>query len=193
MNVQYMSDGKLNELIKACSAGSRKAQQEIYRSLYGTMMSVCLRYTRDADQAQDILQDGFIKVFGNIDKYNFEGSFEGWVRRIIVNTAIDFHRKKKSDFLLLGENQSVEEFTDVEDEESDEEEYDFSPEEIIAAMQKLTPAYRTIFNLYVFENLTHNEIAEKLGINAGTSKSNFAKAKRNLKRILLNDSKDRDE
>jgi RNA polymerase sigma-70 factor (ECF subfamily) len=188
-----MSDGKLNELIKACSAGSRKAQQEIYRSLYGTMMSVCLRYTRDADQAQDILQDGFIKVFGNIDKYNFEGSFEGWVRRIIVNTAIDFHRKKKSDFLLLGENQSVEEFTDVEDEESDEEEYDFSPEEIIAAMQKLTPAYRTIFNLYVFENLTHNEIAEKLGINAGTSKSNFAKAKRNLKRILLNDSKDRDE
>jgi RNA polymerase sigma-70 factor, ECF subfamily len=188
-----MADEHLQSLIKDCSLGNRRAQQEIHKRLYGTMMAVCLRYTKDADQAQDILQEGFIKVFASIDKFNFEGSFEGWVRRIVVNTAIDFFRKKKTDFLLLGENQSVEEFTDVEDEIDEEEERDFTPDQIIAAMQLLTPAYRTIFNLYVFENLTHNDIAEKLGISSGTSKSNFSKAKRNLKRILLNDSKDRNE
>lgn len=113
----------------------------------------------------------------------------------MVNTAIDFFRKKRTDFTLMGENEHIENVADVPDleEGNDEQEYDFKPEDILQAMQQLTPAYRTIFNLYVYENHTHIEIAEKLGISVGTSKSNFAKAKRNLKKILINDLKYRNE
>lgn len=188
-----MVDDDLRELIKGCVRGSRKAQEGIYKRLYGTMMAVCMRYAKDPDQAHDTLQEGFMKVFANIGKYNFEGSFEGWVRRIMVNTAIDAFRKKRTDFLLLGEDQSIEDYKDVAEEEEEESEFEFSASQVIEAMQELTPAYRTIFNLYLFENLTHVEIAERLGISVGTSKSNFAKAKRNLRNILLNDYKDRDE
>lgn len=188
-----MSDEELNDLIRNCIRGNASAQERLYRHLYGTMMAVCLRYTRDREQAQDILQDGFIKVFASMSRFSFEGSFEGWVRRIMVNTAIDFFRKKKTDFVLLGENSSVEDFAEVVDEADEEERmYDFTPEDIVKAMQSLTPAYRTIFNLYVFENLAHHEIAERLGISTGTSKSNYAKAKRNLRKILINDLNDRE-
>lgn len=171
-------------IIEGCALGNRKSQQVVYQMFYGKMLPVCMRYTRNAEEAKDVLQDGFLKVFTNIGKYDFKGSFEGWVRRIIVNTAIDFFRKSKKDFLLLGKDQSIEDYTEVVEEE-EEEDYEFKASQVIEAMQKLSPAYRTIFNLYVFENLTHKEIAEKLGINVGTSKSNFAKAKRNLKKILL--------
>jgi RNA polymerase sigma-70 factor (ECF subfamily) len=189
-----MSEDEFEVLILGCIRGDAKSQESLYKRLYGKMMAVCLRYTRDHDQAQDILQDGFIKVFGKLDRYNFEGSFEGWVRRIMVNTAIDFFRKKKTDFTLMGDNEKLEQYANVIEEEEDEsdQEYDFEANDIVRAMQQLTPAYRTIFNLYVFENHTHLEIAEKLGINVGTSKSNFAKAKRNLKKILLNELKQRD-
>ncbi len=188
-----MSDDELNELVRGCIRGKASSQEKLYRRLYGAMMAVCLRYTKDHEQAQDILQEGFIKMFGKLDRFSFEGSFEGWVRRIMVNTAIDFFRKKKTDFTLLGENDSIEKYAEVVEEEEEEAEYDFTPQDIIDAMQKLTPAYRTIFNLYAFENLTHNEISEQLGISVGTSKSNFAKAKRNLKKILVNDLNYRNE
>jgi len=185
-----MTEDQLRGLIKGCLKGSRKAQEGIYKLLYGKMLTVCMRYTRNVDEAQDILQEGLLKMFSNLAKYNFEGSFEGWVRRIVVNTAIDSIRKKKNDFILLGEHQSVEEFSEIADEEEEEAEFDFKPSDILAAMQKLTPAYQMIFNLYVFENMTHAEIAEKTGISVGTSKSNLAKAKRNLKKILINDFRD---
>lgn len=190
-----MSDDELNELIRSCALGKSKAQEQIYRLLYGKMKVVCLRYTKDAEQAQDILQDGFIKVFASIGKYQFEGSFEGWVRRIMVNTAIDYFRKKRTDFILIGEDNIIEAFAEraADVEEEGNESQDYTPEDIVAAMQKLTPAYRTIFNLYVYEQLTHQEIADRLGISPGTSKSNFAKAKRNLKKILTTDSKLRNE
>lgn len=190
-----MSQDAFESIVRGCIRGDAKSQELLYKKLYGVMMAVCLRYTKDRDQAQDILQEGFIKVFGKIEHYNFEGSFEGWVRRIMVNTAIDFFRKKRTDFTLMGENEHIENVADVPDQEdgSDQPEYDFKPEHIIQAMQQLTPAYRTIFNLYVYENHTHIEIAEKLGISVGTSKSNFAKAKRNLKKILINDLKYRNE
>ena len=185
-----MTEDQLRELIKGCNKGSRKAQEGIYKLLYGKMLTVCMRYTNNADQAQDILQEGMLKVFGNLTKYSFEGSFEGWVRRIMVNTAIDSIRKKKNDFVLLGEDQSIEEYTELVEEEEEEAELSFKPSQVLEAMQKLTPAYQMIFNLYVFENHTHVEIAEKIGISVGTSKSNLAKAKRNLRKILINDFKD---
>lgn len=156
------------------------------------MMAVCRRYTNNEDQAKDILQDGFIKVFRNIQNFNFEGSFEGWVRRIVVNTAIDFFRRKKKDYLLMNENQSVEDFEESLLDEADEDEevvIPFNVNDVIRAMQKLSPAYRTVFNLYVFEDLAHKEIAQQLDISIGTSKSNLAKAKANLKKILLKELK----
>ena len=181
-------------LIDGCLKDERRAQQRVYELFYGKMMAVCLRYTKNADQAKDILQDGFIKVFKSVNKFNRAGSFEGWIRRIMVNTAIDHFRRTKNSYLLLGEERSIEDFGDQDEEdimaeENGEDYLDLKPADIINAMQKLTPAYRTVFNLYVFEELTHKEIADMLGINIGTSKSNLAKAKHNLKKFLSKEHK----
>jgi len=183
-----------NALIDGCLQSERRSQQRVYELFYGKMMAVCMRYTKNTDQAKDILQDGFIKVFRSMDKFNRAGSFEGWIRRIIVNTAIDHFRRSKNAYLLLGEERSIEDFGDMDEEdtladEDQEEGWDVKPADVINAMQKLTPAYRTVFNLYVFEELTHKEIAEMLGINIGTSKSNLAKAKHNLKKLLKKEHK----
>lgn len=181
-------------IIDGCIAGERRSQQRVYELFYGKMMAVCLRYTKNHDQAKDILQDGFIKVFRSMEKFNREGSFEGWIRRIMVNTAIDYFRRAKNAYLLLGEERSIEDFGDQDEEDTIEDEaaeevLDLKPADVINAMQKLTPAYRTVFNLYVFEEMTHKEIAEMLGINIGTSKSNLAKAKHNLKKLLKKEHK----
>ena len=173
-------------VIDGCLAGERRSQQRVYELFYGKMMSVCLRYTKNHDQAKDILQDGFIKVFRNLTKFNREGSFEGWIRRIMVNTAIDHFRRARHSYLLLGEDRSMEEFEDLAEENDNEQDevLDLKPADVINAMQKLTPAYRTVFNLFVFEDMSHKEISETLDISIGTSKSNLAKAKSNLKRLL---------
>jgi len=181
-------------IIDGCIAGERRSQQRVYELFYGKMMAVCLRYTKNTDQAKDILQDGFIKVFRSMEKFNRDGSFEGWIRRIMVNTAIDHFRRAKNAYLLLGEERSIEDFGDQDEEdtlvdEAEDDLPDLKPADVINAMQKLTPAYRTVFNLYVFEEMTHKEISEVLGINIGTSKSNFAKAKHNLKKLLKKEHK----
>lgn len=180
-----MSDQDVSRLIQGSRKGDRKCQEALYRMFYGRMLAVCKRYFKDINQAQDVAQEGFFKILTGLDKYNGKGSFEGWMRRIMVNMCIDVHRKKQSDFVLLTDERSIDQFEEVQDIEDEDPAYDFTPDQIMQAMEQLTPAYRTIFNLYVFENMQHKEIAEKLGISAGTSKSNLAKAKRNLKKILL--------
>ena len=154
------------------------------------MKAVCMRYTRDSDQAMDVLQEGFLKVFNNLEKYTGVGTFEGWMRRIMVNLSIDRFRRLKHDLVLLREQDDIENLQNDADDDSDdsdenEEIYDITPEQIIDAMQQLTPAYRTVFNLYVYEDYTHQDIAEALGISVGTSKSNYAKAKKNMKKLLI--------
>jgi RNA polymerase sigma-70 factor (ECF subfamily) len=177
---------QLEALIQGCLNGDRRSQQLVYKMFYGKMKAVCLRYTRDADQAMDVLQEGFIKVFQNLDRYTGTGSFEGWIRRIMVNLSIDRFRKSKQDHVLLEDYAGIENAgDDTEADDEDEEEYDFKPHQIIEAMQQLSPAYRTVFNLYVYENYTHQDIADALGISVGTSKSNFAKARKNMKKLLL--------
>jgi len=181
-------------LVDGCISGDRLSQQRVHELFYGKMMAVCLRYTKNHDQAKDILQDGFIKVFRSLEKFNREGSFEGWIRRIMVNTAIDHFRRTKNSYLLLGEERSIEDFGDQDEEdvmedEREEDEMDLKPADVINAMQKLTPAYRTVFNLNIFEEMTHKEIADSLGISIGTSKSNLAKAKQNLKKLLKKEHK----
>jgi RNA polymerase sigma-70 factor, ECF subfamily len=176
-------------LIDGCLKGDRRSQQAVYKMFYGKMKSVCMRYTRDSDQAMDVLQEGFVKVFNNLDRYTGVGSFEGWIRRIMVNLSIDRFRKLKHDFVLLGENDNLENWeihSNEQEEETDGADaiYDITPEQIIDAMQQLSPAYRTVFNLYVFENYSHQDIAEALEISVGTSKSNYAKARKNIRKLL---------
>ena len=143
-----------------------------------------MRYVSDKDAVQDVVQEGFLKIFTNIEGYTSKGSFEGWMRRIMVNTSIDAIRRRKATGLVLGENKSFEDVVDDGVEDDNDDEYSFTVKDVQSAMAKLSPMYRAVFNLYVFDNSTHQEIALKLGINVVTSKSNLAKARRNLRKIL---------
>ncbi|MFN5634245.1 MAG: RNA polymerase sigma factor [Flavobacteriia bacterium] len=176
---------QLKEIIEGCLRNDRRSQEAIFKLFYGKMMVVCMRYTNDKDTAQEVLQEGFMKVFEKLGAFDYKGSFEGWVRRIVANTAIDSIRRSKknpiltdndNDFKIGGEN-PMEEKETIELGE-------IKAEMAMEAIQKLSPAYRTVFNLYVLEEYSHKEIAEMLGISEGTSKSNLAKAKMNLQKIL---------
>ena len=180
-----MNKDQLNEIIKRCIKKDKDAQEEFFKYFYGKMMVVCSRYTRDKDEAKDVLQDAFMKVFDNLQKYEVTGSIEGWVRRIFTNTAIDHYRKQKNKFNLIEEGNVKDEYNIYDDLEEDESIYSrIKPADILEAMNQLSPAYRTVFNLYAIENHTHQEVSEILGINIGTSKSNYAKAKAKLKKVL---------
>jgi RNA polymerase sigma factor (sigma-70 family) len=135
------------------------------------MYGVCLRYAGNAEEAEDILQEGFIKVFNKIGSYRSEGSFEGWIRRIFVNTAIEHFRKKiyLQPITEYEENTVEGKYLSVLD--------DLAEKDIIQLVQQLSPGYRTVFNMYVVEGYTHRQIAEALGISEGTSKSQLSRAK----------------
>jgi len=144
-----------------------------------------MRYARDRDSAEEMLQEGFIKVFDKLEGFDYKGSFEGWMRRIVANTAIDQIRKSKKDPLLTDKDEDFKLGTEDRVVEKEEQEaLEIKAEIAMEAIQNLSPAYRAVFNLYVMEEYTHKEIAEILGISEGTSKSNLAKAKMNLQKIL---------
>ena len=177
---------ELQKIVEGCVKGKRKYQQKLFELYYGKMTGVCMRYAKDNDEAQDMVQNGFIKVFAKLDVYNFTGSLEGWIRRIMVNTAIDQIRKNKRDPFSIEDDariQNIEEEIPFEVEESNSETL-IKAEKAVKAIGELSPAYKMVFNLYVIEGYTHKEIAEYLGISEGTSKSNLAKAKLRLRTIL---------
>lgn len=175
----------LQEIIEGCIANQRKWQAKLFELYYGKMMSVCLRYHSDRDDAQETLQQGFIKVFEKLDAYDFSGSFEGWLRRIFANTAIDALRKnKKNPIRKENDEEFVTEVFDPMAENETIEAIIHKAELAQEAIDQLSPQYRIVFNLFVVEEYTHKEIAEILGISEGTSKSNLSKAKLNLQRIL---------
>jgi len=173
--------------IDGCLKCERKAQHFLYKAFYGKMLAVCMRFASNTDEAKDIFHDGIIKVFNSLNQYEYKGSFEGWVRRIIVNTAIDYIRNKHLTFFSYDENSNkaniLEENGDFETEEI-EELLSLKTELILRLIQKLSPAYRTVFNLYVIENYKHKDIAKILNISIGTSKSNLAKAKIKLRELF---------
>lgn len=176
---------RLKKLLRRCANNKRSAQRELFELYYGKMLAVCQRYHRNPDDAQEVLQLGFIKVFEKLDAFDYTGSFEGWMRRIFANTAIDVIRKNKKDPLLSDDEESfVQQSQNMMVEEEDLELVELKAEMAKAAIQELSPAYKAVFNLYVIEEYTHKEIAEILGISEGTSKSNLAKAKANLQKIL---------
>lgn len=160
-----------SDLLQGCLSGNRRMQEELYRRFSPRMYAVCLRYAGKAEEAEDILQEGFIKVFRKMDSYRGDGSFEGWMRRIFVNTAIEHFRRKR--YLMpvteREENTIEGKYTSVLD--------DLGAKDILALVQELSPGYRTVFNMYVVEGYTHREIADMLGISEGTSKSQLSRAK----------------
>jgi RNA polymerase sigma-70 factor (ECF subfamily) len=173
------------QLIEGCRNGSRKAQEDVFNAMYRRLLSVCRRYAKDDDEAKDILQNGFIKVFKSIENYKGDGSFEGWIKRIVINTAIDNYRRKKVKPVVVDSEMTDRVGSNMEDEQEDESVYQQIPVNVVLdSVQKLSPAYRTVFNLYVLEGYNHNEIAEMLDISVGTSKSNLSKARLNLRKML---------
>ncbi|MBL4587106.1 MAG: sigma-70 family RNA polymerase sigma factor [Flavobacteriales bacterium] len=184
---------ELHDLISGCLDNNRKCQQRIYEQFYGKMLGVCMRYANDLDSGKDLVQEGFIKLFANLHNYKSDGSFEGWVRRIFVNNAIDSFRRKKHRDIVPENDYQLMNLADETDEHAflDEEEETIKPKDVIAAMQRLSPAYQMVFNLYVMENYSHQEIADELGISVGTSKSNLAKSRMNMRKILQEQFADR--
>ena len=160
-----------SDLLAGCLEGNRRMQEELYRRFSPKMYAVCLRYAGNAEEAEDILQEGFIKVFKKLNSFRSEGSFEGWVRRIFVNTAIEHFRRKR--YLMpvteKEENTIEGKYLSVLD--------DLAARDIMMLVQDLSPGYRTVFNLYVVEGYTHKEIADMMGISEGTSKSQLSRAK----------------
>lgn len=161
-----------SDLIKGCLKGNPQMQEELYRRFSPKMYAVCLRYAQDSDDARDLLQEGFIKVYRNLDRYRGEGSFEGWIRRIFVNTAIEYYRKKSLEYSKVSEKEETT-IADADISVLDE----LAVKDIIGLIQELAPGYRAVFNLYVIEGFSHKEIADMLNISEGTSKSQLARAK----------------
>jgi RNA polymerase sigma-70 factor (ECF subfamily) len=167
-----------SDLIKGCIDGDRQMQQHLYNRFASKMYGVCLRYAGNVEDANDILQEGFIKVFKNLGKFRSEGSFEGWVRRIFINSAIEQYRKK----VKLYNVSEVYENT-VEDKSLNALDI-LATKDVMSVVNELSPGYKAVFNLHVVEGYSHNEIAQMLGINEGTSKSQLARAKGVLKKII---------
>jgi RNA polymerase sigma factor (sigma-70 family) len=169
----------LDIYIKKCVENDRESQLKIYQLFSPILYGLCLKYMRNEDDAKDVFQDAFVIVFQKIGQYNFEGSFEGWIKRIFINKLLETLKKKKKDVLFL----------DVFDTELvEEEELELAPiehEKLLEYIQELPDQYRMVFNLFIFEKMKHKEIAKLLKITEGTSKSNLNRAKSILKKRIL--------
>jgi RNA polymerase sigma factor (sigma-70 family) len=166
------------ELISACRQGSVRAQKQLYERFAGLMLTVCLRYLRQRADAEEAMLTGFVKVFRALEQYRHEGSFEGWIRRIMVNEALGQLRKKEPIHLAIDDM-----VTDVPSTQATAES-DMAAADLMQLLSELPAGYRTVFNLYAIEGYTHPEIGELLGISEGTSKSQLSKARAMLQRRL---------
>jgi RNA polymerase sigma-70 factor (ECF subfamily) len=169
------------QLIKGCIKNDIRAQKQLYEKYAPLMMSICLRYVRDRDIAQNLLQDGFIKLFDKIHTYSGAGSFVGWMRKIFVNTALEHLRH--SDVLKYSTDVNTA-FNIESDEESPIDK--ISADELIKCITELPVGFRTVFNMFAIEGYSHAEIAEQLGIKEGTSRSQYARARILLQQKILN-------
>lgn len=178
MDISINIERNEKDFIEACIRQERWAQQRLYEEHYSQLMAVCLRYAKDQDEALDILHEGFIKVFRNIKKYKAGTSLKAWLHRIMVNTSIDYYRK-----MVRRRTEDIDEAYDLEG--SDPTIIDkMSADEILKLVQSLSTSYRMVFNLYVVEGYSHKEIAEQLGINESTSRSNLVKARGKLQDLI---------
>ena len=164
----------LEKLINRCKQRDIRAQSEVYQLFAGKLFALCLKYSKNYQEAQDNLQDGFITIFNKIDQYKFKGSFEGWLKRIIINTALQKYREKNVLNLI---SEEIPEEIEVETDE-----LDISLDYLLKIIQELPNRYRLVFNMYVLDGYSHKEIAELLEISDGTSKSNLSRARYILKK-----------
>ena len=161
----------LKDIIKGCLSGERRSQEKLYKLLSSRMFGVCLQYSNGYDDAKDILQEGFIKVFTKLEQFDERGSFEGWIRRIMINTALEKYRSHVYLYPLTEHEVKKDELIYEEVFEN------LSAADLVKLVQELPPRYRMVFNLYAIEGYAHKEISEMLGITVGTSKSNLARAR----------------
>jgi RNA polymerase sigma-70 factor, ECF subfamily len=177
-----INDDSLNSIIEACLAERADAQRLLFKQFFGYAKSIALRYAAADIEAEEILNDGFLKIFKNLPSYDFAQPFKAWLRKIMINTAIDYYRRKQKYAIISFPEQLPEKA--LNDSVLD----DISVEEIMVLVRKLTPAYRTVFMMYVIDGYNHREIAELLNINEGTSKSNLAKARGKLQDMILEEN-----
>ncbi len=166
------------ELVEGCKRGSPSHQRALYQRYHRLMYGVCLRYTDNRDDAEDILQEGFVKVFKNLSGFQGKGSFEGWIRRIMVHTSIE-HYRRNSRYFMVDVNTAFDLETDADVIGG------ISKEEILTLIRSMPVGYRTVFNLYAIEGYSHQEIGTMLGITEGTSKSQLSRAKKILQEKIL--------
>ena len=165
-------------LLQGCRKNDRESQRLLYQYYYGYAMSICLRYCKGIEVAKEVLNDGFLKVFTKIDQYNPDTSFKGWLRRILINTAIDHYRKEVKHY-----NHDDISYAGIEANHTSVVS-ELSYQELIGMIRNLPPAYRAVFNLHVIDGYTHEEIGKILDISEGTSKSNLVKAREWLRKFL---------
>lgn len=170
-----------NQLIKACIREDAASQKEVFDRYSGRMLTVCLRYARSSADAEDILQDAFIKVFDKMHQFKFEGSFEGWIRRIVVNTALKKYSLRRYEKEVVGYEIKEKDESSIEASAYS----DLTAKELMDLINALPSGYKLIFNLYVIEGYQHDEIAEMLGIQPGTSRSQLVKARNMLQKQIL--------
>jgi len=166
----------LKNIVEECVSGNVRAQETLYRMLAPKMFGVCLRYSKDSTEAEDNLQEGFIKVFTYIKNFRHEGSLEGWVRKIMVNVSLEKFRKQHVMYPV--EDMNIYESKNYSNDIIEK----ITADELIELIQELPPRYRMVFNLFVMEGMNHKEISEEMKITEGTSKSNLARARDILKR-----------
>ncbi|RFZ95855.1 sigma-70 family RNA polymerase sigma factor [Mucilaginibacter conchicola] len=170
----------IDELVARCISGNRKAQEQLYKQFASKMLGVCMRYATDRMEAEDMLQNGFMKVFQKIADYRGDGSFEGWVRRIMVHSSIEYYRKhhKMMQVVELDEAGS-------EPSVNAAAASSLEAKDLLLLIKALSPGYRMVFNLYAIDGYSHKEIAEIMGISEGASKSQLSRARAILKEQVL--------
>jgi RNA polymerase sigma factor (sigma-70 family) len=184
-----LSAEDLNIFIRGCALNQRESQKKIYNSFYGYAMAICDCYVNNEEDAIEVMNDGFLKIFKEIHHYkpaytNEINSFKGWLRKIMIYTAIDHYRKNQKYHVMRELDISLVHTASDGASGLDKVSYD----EIIRLIQELSPAYRIVLNLFIIEGLSHEEIADSLGISVGTSKSNLAKARKQLQKILVREN-----
>jgi RNA polymerase sigma-70 factor (ECF subfamily) len=170
----------LNEIVEKCKKNNRNAQKELYDVYAPVLFGICLRYSKSTHEAEDILQEGFIKILTKIKYFRGVGSFEGWMKKVIVNTAIShFHKNKK-----YNETHDIERIKDSDINRENFDNHEFTQEELLGVINKMPEGYKVIFNLYAIEGFKHKEIAEMLNITESTSKSQYSRAKDKIRQEL---------
>lgn len=169
------------EIIHRCSMNDGKAQEWLFKTYYSKLMTICIRYTDNEDDAKDILNEGFLKIFQSIHKFNHQGSFEGWLKRIVANSAIDFIRRQQK----FKQTQPIQLLPDLPDHTNYQDAISMlSEKELLLLIRKLPPMSRSVFNLAVFENFSHKEISKLLEIKEGTSMWHLNNARNILKKQI---------